>query len=178
VSSVSQRVSRFDERIDRSFNRVRGHKFVDRTMYSLSELGDFSLIWHTASVAMAAFGDEHSERVAVRLSSALAVESVLVNGVIKGLVRRERPADPSPRPHRLRQPSTSSFPSGHASAAACATVLLTDGAGPAATVAWTALATLVAVSRVHVQIHHGSDVVGGALVGATIGLVFRRWPVR
>jgi undecaprenyl-diphosphatase len=178
VTSISQLVSRFDGRVDRSFNRWRGHKIVDRTMYSLSELGDFSLIWHTAAVAIAAFGDEHSERAAIRLSSALAVESVLVNGVIKGLVRRERPIDPSPRPHRLRQPSTSSFPSGHASAAACATVLLTDGAGPAATMGWTALATLVALSRVHVQIHHASDVVGGAVVGATIGLLFRRWPVR
>jgi len=178
VTPVAERVSRFDQRIDRSFDRLRGHKVIDQTMYSLSELADFSLIWHTASVAIAAFGDKHSERAAIRMSSALAVESVLVNGVIKGLVRRERPADPSPRPHRLRQPSTSSFPSGHASAAACATVLLTDGAGPGVTVAWTVLATLVAASRVHVQIHHASDVVGGALVGATIGLLVRRWPIR
>jgi undecaprenyl-diphosphatase len=171
-------ISRFDERVDHWFDALRGHAAVDRTMYSLSELGDFSLIWHTASVAMAAFGDDRSERAAVRLSSALVVESVLVNGVIKNLFRRERPTVASERPHTLRQPSTSSFPSGHASAAACATVLLTADAGPAATIGWSALATLVAVSRVHVQIHHASDVVGGAIVGAAIGLAFRRWPIR
>ena len=147
-------------------------------MYSLSELGDFSLIWHTASVAIAALGDDQAERRAIRLSTALAVESVLVNGVIKGLVRRERPSSTAPRPHRLRQPSTSSFPSGHASAAACAAVLLTDGASPAATVAWSTLAALVALSRVHVQIHHASDVVGGAVIGTAVGLAFRRWPIR
>jgi undecaprenyl-diphosphatase len=147
-------------------------------MYSLSELGDFSLIWHAISVARATLGDEHTERASVRLSSALGVESIVVNGLIKSLVRRERPTDPAPRPHRLRQPSTSSFPSGHASAAACATVLLTDGAGPVATLGWSTLAALVAVSRVHVQIHHASDVVGGAAIGGAIGLAFRRWPIR
>jgi undecaprenyl-diphosphatase len=171
-------VAAFDRSVDHWFDALRGRRAVDRTMYSLSELGDFSLIWHTVSVARAALGDDRSGRAALRLSSALAVESILVNGVIKGLVRRERPTSTATRPHRLRQPSTSSFPSGHASAAACTTVLLTDGAGPAATVGWAALAALVAVSRVHVQIHHASDVVGGAVIGAAIGLAFRRWPIR
>jgi undecaprenyl-diphosphatase len=176
--AASGAVSRFDAAVDQRFDAVRGHKAVDRVMYSLSELGDFSLIWHTASVALAAFGDHRAERAAVRLSTALAVESIVVNGVIKGLVRRERPAATAERPHRLRQPSTSSFPSGHASAAACAFVLLTDGASPMATAGWATIATLVALSRVHVQIHHASDVAGGAVIGAGIGLGFRRWPIR
>jgi undecaprenyl-diphosphatase len=171
-------VGRFDDRVDRWFDHLRGHPAIDRTMYSLSELGDFSLIWHTIAVGIAAVGDDHDERVAVRLSSALGVESVLVNGVLKGIVRRERPSGPADRPHQLRRPRTSSFPSGHASAAACAAVLLTDGAGPAASAAWIALAVAVAASRVHVQIHHASDVVGGALVGAAVGAAFRRWTVR
>jgi undecaprenyl-diphosphatase len=171
-------VARFDQQVDQWFDALRGHRVIDRTMYSLSELGDFSLIWHTASVARAALGDDRSERASIRLSTALAVESVLVNGVIKGLVGRERPTIATERPHALRQPSTSSFPSGHASAAACATVLLTADAGPVTTAAWISLATLVALSRVHVQIHHASDVVGGAVIGAAIGAAFRRWPLR
>ncbi len=171
-------VAAFDQHVDGWFEHLRGNPLADRVLYSLSELGDFSLVWHTISVAKAAIGDHDAERAAVRLSVALGVESVVVNGVIKGLVRRERPEPPADRPHPLRQPKTSSFPSGHASAAACAAVLLSDGSGPAATASWVSLAALVAVSRIHVRIHHASDVVGGAVIGAGIGLAFRRWPVR
>jgi undecaprenyl-diphosphatase len=172
-------VERFDRTVDDAFDSLRGIPPVDRVLYSLSELGDFSLIWHIASAAIAVGGGERGERRALRLSTALAVESVLVNGVLKSFTRRSRPEIATERPHTLRTPRTSSFPSGHASSAACATVLLCDGAGPVERVAWTTLATLVAASRVHVRIHHASDVVGGVVVGAALGIaVRRRWPLR
>ena len=41
------------------------------------------------------------------------------------------------------------------------------------------LGALVASSRVHVKIHHSSDVIGGALVGLAVGQVAKRiWKVR
>ena len=60
-------------------------------------------------------------------------------------------------------PLTSSFPSGHASAAFCAAGLLSEGSRLEP--AYYALAAVVAASRVHVKIHHASDVVAGAAVG-------------
>lgn len=161
-------VSRFDRAVDRSFDRLRSHRRIDRVMYALSEVGDFSLIWHTVGAAVALCGDERAERGAVRLSAALAVEAVLVNGVVKSAFGRQRPQRDVPHTHRLRRPRTSSFPSGHASAAACAAVILADQTGR--WLPWTALAALVASSRVHVRIHHGSDVIGGAIIGAGLGL--------
>jgi undecaprenyl-diphosphatase len=171
-------VERFDRLVDDRFDSLRGVRAIDRVMYSLSEVGDFSLIWHTASVAIALRGPE-GERRAVRLSAALAAESILVNGVLKSLTGRSRPVMTDERPHRLRAPRTSSFPSGHASAASCAAVLLCDGAGPAERACWIALAAAVATSRVHVRIHHASDVVGGVVVGTALGIAIRRrWPLR
>jgi len=41
-------------------------------------------------------------------------------------------------------------------------------------VLWWKIAAIVAVSRVYVRIHHGSDVVAGATVGTMLGLVGRR----
>lgn len=169
----------FDASVDAALAPLRRNRWVNRVMYSLTELGDFSLIWHVISLSHGAFGGRRGEREMLRLSSTLAVEALLVNGPIKSAFRRERPIIELERPHTLRTPRTSSFPSGHASAAACAVTLLVDGAGPAERVAWSTLGLLVALSRVHVQIHHASDVVGGAVVGVAIGSFARRvWPLR
>lgn len=173
-------VARFDAAVDSAFDLLRGRGALDRLMYAASELGDFSLIWHMISAGQALVGDENAEAASLRLSVGLGIESILVNGVIKSLFKRPRPAPPlTPRPHQLRTPHTSSFPSGHASAAACAVVLLADRRAPRRTAAYGAVAAIVAISRVHVGIHHASDVVGGAPIGAIIGLVIRRrWPLR
>jgi undecaprenyl-diphosphatase len=73
----------------------------------------------------------------------------------------------------MRRPITSSFPSGHATAAfTAASVLAHTGRGDAL---WFALATVVAGSRVYVRMHHASDVIAGAVLGIALGRVARRW---
>jgi undecaprenyl-diphosphatase len=68
----------------------------------------------------------------------------------------------------LRTPLTSSFPSGHASSAFFAAVLLARRQ-PKLAGLWFGLAAVVACSRIHVRMHHASDVVVGAAIGATLG---------
>jgi undecaprenyl-diphosphatase len=165
----------FDETVDRALDRVRGHPAADKTMYALSELADFSLLWHLIGVARAARSDRHLPD-AVRLSTVLGIESLAVNWGVKSLFGRVRPVRENPHSFRLRQPLTSSFPSGHASAAFTAAALLSEGSrfGPA----YYALAALVATSRAYVKIHHASDVVGGVAAGIVIGGLARRlWPL-
>ena len=108
----------------------------------------------------------------LRLSAALLAEAVLVNGVIKSFFGRRRPVVAGRRPHTLRQPLTSSFPSGHASAAMVAAALLSRRSPWAP--AYYALALVVALSRIHVRIHHASDVAAGIGVGAALGSIARR----
>jgi undecaprenyl-diphosphatase len=114
---------------------------------------------------------------AVRVSAILGGESLLVNGAIKSLFRRTRPVwvDDRPRPHRLRTPRSSSFPSGHASSAFTAAGVLSqqDPLWPL----YYGIAAVVATSRVYVKIHHASDVVAGAALGVGLAAVARRvWP--
>ena len=99
----------------------------------------------------------------------MGVESALTNGAVKSLFRRIRPADYADIDfhHGLRRPVTSSFPSGHATAAFCAAVLLGGGPG------WYGAAAAVAATRVYVRLHHASDVVAGAAFGVALGLVMR-----
>lgn len=152
-----------DDAIDDAWDALRGRPLVDRLFYSASEAANFSMIWHGLGLARALAVRDW--RVAARTSAALGIESALVNGPIKSLFLRERPAKASELPHKLRQPRTSSFPSGHASAAVVASSFLTEGSGPGWRWSVRSVAAVVATSRVHVRIHHATDVAAGAAVG-------------
>jgi undecaprenyl-diphosphatase len=163
-------VDRIDDLIDEWWERFRGNEVIDRVFYTASEAADFSILWHAIGVAKAMVRDD--PRIAIELSVALGIESALVNGPVKSLFRRNRPVHDVPRPHALRQPKTSSFPSGHASAAMVAASLLSRRSRYR--LLWYLLAFVVAASRAHVRIHHASDVVGGAAVGIGLGATARR----
>jgi len=169
VRRLREAVGRIDAGIDDRWEAFRGNRVADRVFYTASEAADFSVLWHALGTAQAIRHDDAS--TAAALSAALGAESALINGPVKSLFRRSRPAAAGPAPHNLRQPLTSSFPSGHASAAMVAAAMLSRrGKAPL----WYALAAIVAASRIHVRIHHASDVAAGALAGVLLGRVARR----
>ncbi len=167
-------VDRFDVAVDRWFEkRARGRRAVDAVMYGASAVGDHGLLWMgLALLQTARRRDRRARRRLLRAWAGLMAESAVVNGPVKWMFRRTRPLHEGPRPRRLRQPRTSSFPSGHASSAFFGAALLRDG-DPWWPLYYVA-AGVVAASRVHVKIHHASDVVGGAVIGAALGELARR----
>jgi undecaprenyl-diphosphatase len=165
------RVATFDARVDAAFGRVRGDPLADKLFQSASELGEFSLIWLLVGSARG-LRSERDFRAAVRLGAALGIESLLVNGLVKSLFRRTRPPWEVRHGPRLRRPRTSSFPSGHASAAFTAAGLLSED-DPLWPLYYT-IAAIVAASRVHVKVHHASDVLAGAAIGAALGRIGRK----
>ena len=165
-------VDRFDAAADRALEHLRGRPFVDRIFLLASEYGDFSAIWHGASLIRCVF-TRRPDQVVV-LAAALGAESLIVNQGAKRVFRRPRPTVAGDARLPVRRPSTSSFPSGHASAAAFAATVLSQWDRHRAGALWYVPAAVVAVSRAHVRIHHASDVVGGIIVGRALGLVARR----
>lgn len=165
-------IAAFDDRVDAWFDKVRGHPFWDRLFYTASALGEFGLIWVIFGLLRALRGGKLNERAAVRAIVATGIESVLVNVVMKSFFRRRRPLRHREHPLPFREPLSSSFPSGHATAAFCGATLLSDG-DPLWPLYY-AVAIVVAASRVHVKIHHASDVVGGAIIGRVLGLIGKR----
>src|SRR5205823_14949023 len=145
---------------------------ADRLFYGASELGDFSLVWFILG-ALRGLRSERDWHAAARVGAGLAIESALVNGVIKSFFQRRRPDDIG-FVHRLplRRPRTSSFPSGHATSAFSAAALLSeeDALWPF----YYAVAVVVASSRVYVKMHHASDVIAGAAMGMAMGRAARR----
>lgn len=169
-------VATFDSAVDRGLDGLRGNPVADRIFYTASALGDWSVLWHLLGWARAVINPSR-RREAVRLSAVLAVESIVVNQGVKRLFKRTRPVADGDRPHNLRTPTTTSFPSGHASAAFCAATLLSDG-DPSRRVLWYGLATIVALSRPYARHHHASDTVAGAVMGTLIGRAATTlWPL-
>ncbi len=169
---VQAAIVHFDAAVDTALDRWRGNPTIDRVFYTASELGDFSLIWHWVAMTKGLRRGDDLEGT-VRLIAALGLESLIVNGGVKSIFRRKRPVTDVPRPHRLRKPRSSSFPSGHASAATVFVVMASED-DPLAPL-YVAAAATVAMSRIYVRIHHASDVVGGVVVGTALGVAMRRW---
>lgn len=162
-------VAAFDAAVDGALDRLRGHPVTDRVFVTASALGDWSLCWQLLG-ATKALANPRRLPDFLRLSVTLGVESLLVNQGVKRLFHRHRPQFDAETAAAggLRIPTTTSFPSGHASAGFCAAVLLTNRQPRLAPV-WFGLATVVSLSRVYVRMHHASDIVVGAAIGAAIG---------
>jgi membrane-associated phospholipid phosphatase len=97
-----------------------------------------------------------------RVGAAIAAQTLLVNLVVKNLVRRPRPNGPG---------HTSSFPSGHTTTATALAVGLPLGALGTGLLAGNAVAA--GLARVVRGVHWCSDVVAGAALGVTVGAGIR-----
>jgi undecaprenyl-diphosphatase len=120
---------------------------------------------------MAMVGGRTGRRAALTGVAALAINSAAVNLAAKLSIRRARP-DPAaadvPETRRVEMPSSPSFPSGHAASgfafAEAVAETMPVVAGPLRV-----LAAIVAYSRVHTGVHYPGDVIGGSLIGSSIG---------
>jgi len=136
-------------------------------------LGD----WRRVSRASAAAWWEIATFAGV-LFAVVAVSGI-VTDIIKPIVGRWRPGYVHDgvfvfSPLSLGGYSHYSFPSGHSTTAAAVAMLAAFVPG-VITIPVVALAGLVALSRIVVNAHFPSDVVGGVFVGMGVGYVILRW---
>ena len=162
-STLRDRVDGADQAIMARLS-AESSPMLDRFLPALSRSADFFVLWIGIAAALAASNDERGRRAALRGLAGMAIASTASNVLAKGLVRRPRPAGEVPPARRPgRTPVTSSFPSGHAAAAAA----FATGVGlemPALAAPVGALAVAVGVSRVVNGVHYPSDIAGGWVV--------------
>jgi membrane-associated phospholipid phosphatase len=168
----------FDEQVDAWFGPFRGVPSIDAAARIVSGLGDHGLVWAVSTAWRARRSGARRNR-AVRALAVAGVASSVVNAALKAFVGRPRP-DPSDlrlgdNVIPLREPRTSSFPSGHTLAAFCAATVLSENGDMGGNVLLFTCAGLVGVSRIHLQAHHASDVLGGVVIGTALGALGRRF---
>jgi undecaprenyl-diphosphatase len=89
---------------------------------------------------------------------------------LKDLTHRSRPFEAHPRINPLYVVHSSSFPAGHAATAFAGAVLLT-ALVPRFWPLFFALAAAIGYSRIYDGVHYPTDVLAGALLGATVGAI-------
>lgn len=149
--------------------------WLNYIMKYVTYIGEFGVGAIVCTIALLIFKKTRWAGVAVAI--ALILDVLVVNVILKLSVNRARPWQSYPtlgfqefhRAIGVREPSDSSFPSGHTAAmfaAAVALVMYYKVKGLPAL----GVALLVAISRIYLCMHYPSDVLGGILIGSACGV--------
>lgn len=145
------------------------NKFIDKLMIAVTLSGELGIIWIIISFFL--FSRTKYTKEAIMVLLAIALASILGEGIIKHIVKRKRPfIKNSIIKLMIPQPGTYSFPSGHtASSFAAATVFIrTD---MRLTYLIVVIAILISFSRLYLRVHYLSDVIGGIVLGIFSGAI-------
>lgn len=166
ISSFLARIDTADYRICRRLNRGASWSLVRWPFQLVSRLGD-GVVWYVLILALPILYGPQAIRPAI-VMALTGVLGVLIYGAVKRMFVRERPFIRHAGISRAGAPlDRYSFPSGHTlhavSFAWQASVHFPD-------LAWVLvpLAGLIAASRVVLGLHYPTDVIAGAVMGASL----------
>ncbi len=173
LSFIGLQISSFDRNVLYAVNHSMRNSVMDTVMPFITKLGDKGIFW--IALAIILLIPKKTRKTGAAMGIAMLLGVIIGNGILKNFVARTRPfdlANPVLPKHRLLidAPTDYSFPSGHTLASfEAATAIYKDHTlyGFAAFV----LALLIAFSRIYLQVHYPSDVLGGAILGFLLGLL-------
>lgn len=140
--------------------------FGDFVMLLISKLGNGGIIWLVLSGLLCVF--PKYRKAGVTMLTALALDVLLCNVMLKPLVGRMRPFTVNTGMELLiNAPKDFSFPSGHTAAsfaAAFALLFVKNKLWIPSMI----LASLIAFSRLYLYVHYPTDVLAGILLGLIV----------
>jgi decaprenylphosphoryl-5-phosphoribose phosphatase len=150
--------------------RTRWHgPVIEGTFKWLGRIGEYGAVWLALGVALALLDPDRRDEWL--LAGVLGPVAIGLNFVVKVLVRRPRPVLEG-LPPLSGAPSSLSFPSAHTTASFAVATAMTRIDSTAAILF--VLAVAISVGRPYLGMHYPSDVLGGAVLGVALGLV---WPL-
>lgn len=139
------------------------NKFFDRLMPAITHSNDFGFIY--LGLILIAVISKYKITDAVCVFLAIVFGLVAGEGIIKHVVRRRRPQSQNPIDRLLvKLPKTFSFPSGHTTSSFAALGVLW-GLNSGLIYVFLIAAILISFSRLYLNLHYPSDVMGGIALG-------------
>jgi undecaprenyl-diphosphatase len=169
----------FDLAVFEWVQSIQSH-FLTAIMTTVTTLGDEGIIFIVLGLVLLC--TKKYRKAGVSILVALVVMLLLNNIVLKELIARPRPFNLDPETYdwwyevykypyfKIHQPSSFSFPSGHTSSAFAAAIALLCHDRKLG-IPTTIFAAIMGFSRIYVEVHYCTDVIGGAIVGIIYALI-------
>lgn len=142
--------------------------FLDAVLPVISWTCDHGEIWILLAAVLLLWKKHRWTGVSV--SFALILDLICCNMILKPLVGRIRPFAVNTAVELLTAPpADASFPSGHTAASFAAVFALRASGSPLWKPA-AVLASVIAFSRLYLYVHWPTDILGGIVVGAAVGV--------
>lgn len=147
--------------------------FTDKLFPFITFLGDKGIIWVLISLFLIA--NKKYRKVGIMSIIALALATILGEGLMKNLIQRPRPFIDYPMFELIiSRPSGYSFPSGHTTSSFAAAGVLSKNFKKYQSFFWI-LAFLISISRLYLLVHYPSDVIVGIFLGLFCSLIVLRF---
>ena len=138
---------------------------LDIFMSNITKLGNAGIVWILLTIVLLLI--PKTRKSGLILASALIVDLILCNGILKPLIARIRPFDVNSAIQLIvAKPHDYSFPSGHTAASFTAVMALYLAGEKKLWKIALVLAVLIAFSRLYLYVHYPTDVLGGIITGA------------
>ena len=142
---------------------------MDKIMVFITNLGDKGFIWIMIGIILLA--QKKYRKVGIILLSALLLNLILGEVIIKNIVQRPRAFNSYPNINIIINPPDSySFPSGHTASSFTAAFVIGYYLRNWKYEAY-ALAVLIAFSRLYLFVHYPTDIIFGILLGTISALI-------
>ena len=151
-------------------NRCKNN-FFDKVMPKITSLGDLGIIW--LAIALLLICRANNRTVGFKVISAILITTIIGEGIIKNIVKRQRPFKEKDNGLLINKPITYSFPSGHTAssfAASWASLIAASALNNTIALLAAPIATMIAFSRIYLRVHYPTDVIFGIILGCLCGI--------
>lgn len=153
----------FDKKMLNLLSKKIRCKVLDKVMPLITALGNGAIVWAIISVYL--IKNKNYRTQGYMVIASIILVTIIGEGIIKHIIKRTRPFEHMKINKLLiSKPITYSFPSGHTASSFAASgilIMMDNKLGIMAVV----LASLIAFSRVYLNVHYPLDVITGIVLG-------------
>lgn len=162
-------ISSFDTTVIEFIQNNLHNYIMDNVMVFITKLGDAGFVW--IIIGLLLILSKKYRKVGFMVLGALALGSILGEGLIKNIVQRDRPFISLEGIDLLiKAPTSYSFPSGHTTSSFAAAGVLAMSFKNKSVYIFI-LAGLIAFSRLYLGVHFPTDIIIGILLGLSCSFI-------